>query len=175
MIYSIALELTGFEIAEKISTILIAASTLAFSFYIYRYQLKKDDKTLKLDWYKLIVIESKFTEFFSFFKKTNESLLKLKTNQNMTEDNRIEINAEILNHFSNLRLEFISLLMSVDKMLYDCVLHKFDSLVDKITIELSKENVDFEEIEREISSHKTTILKGFVEFKGDNDTYKGFC
>ncbi len=172
-------ELSKLELAEKWCTIIIAASTLSFSFYIYWYQLKKDEKNLKLDWYKLIIIESKFDEFFTFFENIDSSLSRLKTNKSSSAGDKSKINAEILEHLSNLRLEFVSLLLAVDKMLYDCVLHQFDKLVDGITNSLADENINLndeivfeEEITKRISRYKTLILKMFVEFKGENDTHK---
>ena len=172
-------DLSTIEILEKISTILIAASTLCFSFYIYKYQLKKDDNSLKLDWYKLIIIESKFSEFFTFFNNLNITLSRFKNDQNLSTQDKSEINAKILEHLSEIRLEFISLLLAVDKMLYDCVLYQFDQLVDGITNKLVDENLNlhdetiFEiELEQHISLHKTQILKMFVDFKGKNDSHK---
>jgi hypothetical protein len=172
-------ELSVFEIAEKLATITIAVSTLIFSFYIYNYQLKKDNKSLKLDWYRLIIIESKFEEFFVFFMRVNSSLEKIKNSPNITEDEKSDINQEVLEHLLKLRLEFVSLLLAVDKMLYDCVLHQFDELYDSITIKLADEDLNLfdkdvyeDEITKHISSYKTKILKMFVDFKGANDTHK---
>lgn len=169
--------ITTFEIIEKISTIIIAAFTLFFSWYIFKYQSAKNDNDLKLDWYKLIVVESKFDIFFVFFKKLNSALLKLK-DDNLTIQVREEVNNQILDELNKLDLDFISLLLAVDKMLYECVKNQFDKLIDGLTEKLSNETLNLNEEEvfnDEISSHiadyKTQILKMFVDFRGKNDTH----
>lgn len=172
-------ELTTFEIIEKLSTIIIAACTLVFSFYIYYYQLKKDNKNLKLDWYKVIIIESKFEDFFGFFENLNLTLNPIKNNPNLSVSDKECINTLMVDDLIKLRLDFITLLLSVDDMLYQCVKTQFDELVDGITTKLSDESVNLsdpeiydEEISKHISQYRTQILKIFVEFRGDNDSYQ---
>jgi hypothetical protein len=91
----------------------------------------------------------------------------------LSTQDKSEINAEILEHLSEMRLEFISLLLAVDKMFSDCVLYQFDQLVDSITNKLVDDNLNlhdetiFEiEIEQHTSLYKIQILKMFVDFKG---------
>lgn len=170
--------LSTFEIIEKVATIIIAAGTLFFSYIIYRYQLRKDNTTLRLDWYKVIIIESKFSNFFDFFSYLNEKLKPLNEDMQVTIEERQKINADILEKFARLEADFISLLLAVDNMLYICVKHQFDDLVDGITIKLGDESLNWEStsiFEDEIASHmalqKTVILKLFVEFKGKTDSH----
>ncbi|GGK41307.1 MULTISPECIES: hypothetical protein [Flavobacteriaceae] len=172
-------DLSPFEIIEKLSTIIIAACTLVLSFYIYYYQLKKDNKNLKLDWYKVIIIESKFEDFFNFFEGLNLTLIPMKNNPNLSVNDKERINTAMVNSLIELRLDFITLLLSVDDMLYQCVLTQFDELVDGITTKLSNEDLNLndpeiydEEISKHISQYRTQLLKIFVEFRGDNDSYK---
>lgn len=167
-----------FEIIEKTSTIIIAIFTLVFSWYIFKYQSSKDDNDLKLDWYKLIIIESKFDEFFNFFEKLNELLQPLKT-EDLSIEIRQDVNDKILDELNSIELSFISLLLAVDKMLYECVKTQFDKLIDGLTEKLSEESLQLNNLEvynNEISNHvadyKTKILKMFVEFRGKNDTHK---
>lgn len=171
-------ELSVFETIEKISTIIIAACSLAFSYYIFKYQSSKDDNDLKLDWYKLIVIESKFESFFSFFDGISNSLSKLKVEE-LTFEIRDEVNKELLERLNKIDLDFVSLLLAVDKMLYECVKNQLDKLVDGITVKLSDEELMLnddkifnDEISNHIADYKTQLLKMFVEFRGKNDTHK---
>ena len=166
------------EIIEKFSTITIALFTLVFSWYIFEHQSKKDKNDLKLDWFKLIIIETKFESFFDFFKKLSKTLDELKLD-NLTLEKRSEINTKILDELSDLQLDFVSLLLSVDKLLYECVKTQFDDLVDGLTLKLSNDDLSLNENEtfkKEISTHvadyKTQILKMFVDFKGNSDTHQ---
>lgn len=170
--------ISTFEIIEKTSTVIIAVFTLVFSWYIFKYQSSKDDNDLKLDWYKLIIIESKFNEFFDFFARIDNKLQSLKT-ENLTLEVRQNINNELLDELNTIQLNFITLLLAVDKMLYECVKTQFDKLIDGLTLKLAEENLELNNSEvynNEISNHladyKTQILKMFVDFRGKNDTHK---
>ena len=170
--------LSIFEVVEKLATIVIAAGTLFFSYVIYRYQLNKDSNDLKLDWYKVIIIESKFGEFFQFFSGLNEKLLVLNNRAGVTLEERQRVNTQIIDDFVKLENDFISLLLAVDSMLYTCVKHQFDDLVDGITIILGDDELDWqsgniydEEIANHVALQKTLILKLFVEFRGRKDSH----
>lgn len=169
------------EIIEKISTIIIAGFTLYFSCYLFKYQNKKDKKDLKLEWYKLIVIETKFHLVFSFFENVSNILSNLKPNSLDNSITKSEINENILKELSNLDHNLISLLLSVDSMLYNCIKTQFDNLVDDLTNILSDDTIDLtnelvysDNVSSTISKYKTQILKIFVEFKGENDSHKSF-
>lgn len=170
------------EIIEKISTIIIAIFTIGFSIYIYKSQTNKDNKGLKLEWFKLIIIEHKFSLIFDFFNKVSLELEKLKNQEfNSNLEKRQELNEYILQQLSELDLNVISLLLSVDKMLYECVKEQFEQLTDKITKKLADENIDFsnneifrEELSNTISNYRTQIIKMFVDFKGNNDSHKSY-
>jgi hypothetical protein len=170
--------LSTFEIILSIGIFVLALCSLLFSFYIFRYQYYKDSKDLKLDWYKTIILESKFGNFFEFFDTVKILLDSLRTETQLQVGDKQNTNNLILEEFINLRHEFISLLLSVDKMLHMCVMKQFDDFYDEITEKLFDETIDLsdndvfnDEITSHISIYRTNILKLFVEFRGENDSH----
>lgn len=169
--------LSFLEILLGVTSTIIAGCSLLFTIYIFRYQKNKDSTNTKLDWYKSIIIESKFNSFFDFFGNIKEILSEVKNNPNLTNDEKKIINNKVIDCFTEFRQEFISLLLAVDRMLYFCVKNQFDKLVDGITEKLFDDKLDFStddyqnELITYISTYKTNILKVFVEFKGENDSH----
>lgn len=177
MLYFLIEKSTNLEIFSVISQSIIALFSIGFSVYIFCFEKKKDKKSLKLDWYKLIIIEHKFGDFFVFFDEIDKIMSSLKEDDSIT--NRKEVNDKLMIVFRTVELNLISLLLSVERMFYECVKKQFDNLVDGITERLSDSNIGFtdsdinqEELLAHISSYKVKILKMFVDFKGDSDSHK---
>lgn len=175
----IVIELSTFEILEKCATIIIALSSLGFSLYIWKYQTSKDNKNLKLEWYKIIIIESKIHLFFKYFSDVQNLLESLNSKTSLTDSDKVLTNDEIGVYFSSFRLEFISLLSSVDKMLYLTVLKQFDDFYDNLTTIIFDDNINLsnelqynEYINTHLAEYKSNILKVFVDFRCDNDSHK---
>lgn len=165
------------EVLEKVATILIAAFSLYFSRIIHTYQKNRDNKGLRLEWYKVIILEARFDKFFIFFDNIYKRLEQLKSSDNFNQ--RQEVNQLIGNDLNNLEKDLISLLIAVDKRLYECVLLQFDELYDGITSILANNNItltDEENIDTNFKDHvnkyRVSILKLFVEFSDNQDSHQ---
>ena len=113
------------------------------AYYIFNYQIKKDQKlelrtaqlneqNIKLQWFKELVIQPNKESIDNFYK--NLLTIQDKINSNDLSDERKEfINNFAKEQLSNIRKDFVDVLLNIDSSFAKLVLENLDELIDDIT------------------------------------------
>jgi hypothetical protein len=158
----------------KIANIIIALFTLIFSAYIFYFTTKKNEETesknRKTDSLKTIILEHNLKKLFSFYELTMNLMNPLVERIHSDEDKQ-DINNNLQNNLTQLRLEFTDLFLAVDKELYNSIKNSADLLIDDLTNKMFDEGINLnhkpkfdEEITSSISKSKTETVKYLYEF-----------
>lgn len=126
-----------------------------------------------LEAFRTLVLDAKIPTFYESMEKIKVQCEKL-TKKDLDKAKRDEINKNLLRLFANLRLQFIDLLLAIDKdRLYIPILQKSDALSDALTgaiydegINLSHPPMYHEKIDCPIEEAKTEIIRVLYGFEG---------
>ena len=147
---------------------------MAFSAYIFYFSTNKDEekesKNRKTDSLKTIILEHNLKKLFSFYELTMNLMQPLIEKVHSDEDKQ-NINNNLQNNLTQLRLEFTDLFLAVDKELYNSIKDSTDLLIDDLTNKMFDEGINLnhkpkfdEEITSSISKSKTETVRHLYEF-----------
>ena len=175
----------GLSISE-ISDIIIAIVNLLLAFYIFIYQRNKDkkadketiinsDRTIRLQWFKDIIIQPNFDYFTSSFDKLINHPHSFHPIADPLSNNEVDDYIVTLKHnLFQVRRNFVSLLEIVDQNLYKSAIKILDDLLENLTVKLLDSNIDlsiFEQYEnivlKELIASKNKMVKLIYTHKGN--------
>lgn len=168
--------LYNLEIGSKLALVIIAILNLYFAKKFFNFKNVKDDKDKekdrKIQWLKSLILDHNLKHFYDFFDKLDAELDKLKQD-NLTIEDKKEINAKIAEQFVFLRHKFIDMLLAVDNRLYDTFIESSDNLQDHITTAIFDQGINLthqtkfdEVIKRKLMETKTEFIKCLFGYRG---------
>lgn len=139
------------NVVESVANIIIASLTLLLGYYVFFYQNKENKKnelkslelkrkSIKLEWFKELIIQPKFQLIIDFFDKLNGIENKINSND-LSEEERIEIINFIKKEQSIFRKSFLDLIQALNYDLYDQLIKNLDNLTDNLTISISNDEL----------------------------------
>ena len=154
-----------FENISKISNIFIACLTLILGFYVFVYQRKKDEKdnaesikshkkSVRIQWFKDIIIEPKIYLLFEFYDNISAIRHKIKSNE-LTDEDKIDLISLIKKEQSKLRKSFLNLIQHINIDLFNEISDNLDDMTDVLTNAISNDELKLKNdrtYEREINS-----------------------
>jgi hypothetical protein len=167
----------------KVSQIVIASSTLLLGYFVFVYNKTKDsrtalltaqsnERTIKLQWFKELVIQPNLTHLYSFFENL-ESLKQKITSDNLVDDDALSLNRYVNDLASEFRKNFYDILLSIDSNLYNEIKTNIDELVTKLTTaisndehKLTNEKTYNKVILDPITSSKNQLLSSLFKYRG---------
>ncbi|HAK77402.1 MAG TPA: hypothetical protein DCR35_05180 [Runella sp.] len=125
------------------ANVLVAAFAFFFSIYTYHSQRKKDrennletqkqqEKNIRLQWYKDVVISPRVDKLNHFFNQLH-TLRNQITTPDLDNDTKIELIDFCKNELSSLRKEFIDFILPINAVLYEKIKQELDNLIDSLT------------------------------------------
>ena len=159
----------------KIATMSIALFNIGFAIWIYKTKTHKDDtdkeRDRKLSLLKTLVLDHNLKNFYAFFDDLEAKLSDLK--KPLNDEEKAEIDVIVSEKFSKLRIQFTDLFLAVDRVLYQAILDKMDSLQEHITksifdpgVNLNHEPKYKEIIITPLSTEKTSIVTTLYQYRG---------
>lgn len=170
------------ELFKLIAPIAFFIINLGYATYLFIYKDRKEDsetaRRIKLDWFKVLILDNNLKYFHGFFEKVEDEMRKLinNTNNKVIKD---EVNENIIEYNKEFRVRFIDSLLAVDSSIYDNLIDLSDDLIDKFTHRIFDEGINlshkpkFEEIVvAELSKSKTEMIKTLFIFDGNPKNYQ---
>lgn len=171
------------EIIQGVSNLLSSLLTLALAFYVFIYQRNKDKvdkaealitqrKTVKLEWFKEIIIQPKINEVFTFFEKINSIKEDIDSND-LSSDERQRLIDSIKSYQSDLRKSFLEIIQNINTDLYNNLLNHVDVLTDQLTeifsndeLKLCNERTYEREVQKRIDEAYNNFMSSIFNFAG---------
>jgi hypothetical protein len=168
---------------SDVSQVIIAIANLFLAGYVLFYQIRKDTKTdnstallneqnIKLQWFKELIVQPNMELIGIFYENLHQIKSKINSND-LTTDEKQDINDFVKSELSILRKSFIDVLQLVDKRFADQVLNNLDELVDSITnaifndeLKLKVSSVYEKNIGSKISYSKNNLISQLYNYKG---------
>ncbi len=168
---------------SDVSQVIIAIANLFLAGYVLFYQIRKDTKTdnstallneqnIKLQWFKELIVQPNMELINNFYEELNTIKNKINSND-LTTDEKQDINDFVKSELSILRKSFIDVLQLVDKKFADQVLNNLDELIDNITnaifndeLKLKVSLVYEKNIGSKISYSKNNLISQLYNYKG---------
>lgn len=175
-------DLTLSDVADW-SQVLIALVNLFLAGYVIFYQIRKDKKTdndtaklneqnIKLQWFKELVVQPNMDGIKEFYLNLNTIDSKIHSND-LTEDEKQDINDFVKLELSKLRKSFVDVLFLVDRSFAEQLMTNLDELVDVITnaifndeLKLKNPSVYEKNIGSKISISKNKVISQLYNYKG---------
>src|SRR5690606_12989400 len=117
------------ENIEKIANIIIASLTLVLAFYVFVYQKRKDKNDRKIQWLKDLIIQPKLDEVNKFYDGISILKTEIKSNE-LTEEEKSRIIADIKKKASDLRKTFLVIIQNLTPDLFKSIQDNIDKLTD---------------------------------------------
>jgi hypothetical protein len=170
------------DIAD-IANIITASFNTVFAVYLFTYQFRKDKKTelqtaelheqnIKLQWFKELVVQPNLHRINTFYTNLESIKSRIKTND-LTENDKQEINNFVKAELSVMRKDFVDVLLQVDRPFSDSILKNLDELVDDITqaifndeLKLALPNVYEKYIGNKIAYSRNNLIAQIYNYKG---------
>lgn len=167
---------TTFDNCCKIATIIIAIINVLFILYIFLENTKKDnnnnEKNRKINLLKTLILDYNMKYLYDFFDNIKKEADKLKEND-LNNDNKNEINNQLLSYGKELRQKFTDPFLAVDPQLYNNIIASIDELLDNMTNNIFDEGINlthtpkFDElITNKITKTKTKIINILFNYSG---------
>ncbi|MBS1926854.1 MAG: hypothetical protein JST57_12685 [Bacteroidetes bacterium] len=164
------------DIFFKSATIVIAITNLFFVIKFFNLKSKKDDadkeKDRRINWLKTLVLDHSLDSFYSFFDSIESELNKLKE-QNLTIDDKKQVDDKIGDQFILLRRNFTDTLIAVDNNLYKSVLSISDKFQTHLTDTIFDNGINLahppkyqELVLEKLTISKTDIIKILFGYRG---------
>lgn len=164
------------DIFCSVSTVVIAIVNVFLLIYFFIQTRRKDDnnneKNRKISLLKTLVLDYNMKYLYQFFDEIQQKVENLK-NGKMTDKQKMETNAQLIDFAKVLRQKFIVTLIAIDKKLYDEILRESDILLDSITKSIFDEGIvlsyepKFEElITNKVTEAKTKMIKILFNYSG---------
>lgn len=157
---------------SEVSNIVLAFLTFVLAVYIFRHQREKDKQSIRLQWFKELIIEPNKSSIYSYFDSVIENSSDLKASQ-LTDIEKIGILSTIKSDSYVFRRNFIALLYSADQRLATDIQRCIDTLLDNITIatfdpsiSLNVEDDFTQEIEIKIYDAKVYLFTRLFKHEG---------
>lgn len=126
-----------------IAQVIIAIANLGLAFYVIIYQIGRDKKTelqaakineqnIRLQWFRELVIQPNQKAIETFYFNLHSLTSKINSND-LSEEEKLNLNAFVKNEASTLRKAFVDILHGIDSDLSHQVQNNIDTLVDTIT------------------------------------------
>lgn len=166
-----------------VAQLIIATVNLFLAAYVIFYQIKKDKKTenetarlneqnIKLQWFKELIVQPNMINIEEFYSNLHSIKRRINSNDLSTEQKE-DINAFIKAELSKIRKSFIDVLKFTDKTFADQLMDNLDKLIDGITnsifndeLKLNNPNVYEKEIGTKISYSKSYLISQLYNYKG---------
>ena len=168
---------------SSIAQAIIALLSLGLAAYILIYQKSLDKKhdnstallneqNIKLQWFKELIIQPNWDSINTFYDKITDYSKSLISNE-LTYEEKVNINNAFKSESSNLRILFIDVLFLIDPVFGLGVLRNLDELIDSITNDIFDEAVDLSDkptferrIGTKISYSKNKLISQIYNYKG---------
>jgi len=123
---------------------IVALGGLLLAGYVLIYQKDKDkriefqtaqidEQQIKLQWFKELIVQPNKKKISHFYSNMHTLKEKIKAND-LTSEEKEDINEFVKSELVILRKSFVDLLLHTDKTLYDNILGNLDHLTDEITL-----------------------------------------
>jgi len=163
--------------------VIIALANLGLAGYLIIYQIGKDKKTdndtarlneqnIKLQWFKELVVQPNMNGIMEFYSNLHTIDSKIHSND-LTEDEKQDINDFVKAELSKLRKSFVDVLFLIDKPFAQQLMSNLDELVDGITnaifndeLKLKIPQVYEKNIGSKISASKNKIIAQLYNYRG---------
>lgn len=176
---------TGLNLSDfsDLAQVIIAGVNLFLAGYVVFYQIRKDKKSesetaklneqnIKLQWFKELIVQPNMKSINAFYDNLNTIRDRI-TSNDLTNDQKEDINNFVKQELSVLRKTFVDVLLLVDKKFSDKLLANLDELVDGITnsifddeLKLNLESVYEKAIGQKISYSKNNLIAQLYNYKG---------
>lgn len=164
------------DIFFKSATIVIAITNLFFVIKFFNLKSKKEDadkeKDRRINWLKTLVLDHSLDSFYSFFDSLETELNKLK-DQNITIEDKKQVDDKIADQFIILRRNFTDTLIAVDDNLYKSVLGISDKFQTHLTDTIFDNGINLAHppkyqqlILEKLTISKTEIIKILFGYRG---------
>lgn len=160
------------SIINSFGTLVIAIVSAYLTYYVHKTEKKRYKKSVRLEWYKSIILDKKISSIFEFFENVTEVTLELKKADNNDQILR-KIDDCISAELIKVRQDFVELIYAVDTTLYLRLTKEFDRMCDSITKVVVEGNMNLEDesnfddyILNIISLHRRNIFGLLINFKG---------
>ena len=168
---------------SNVAQVVIALVNIFLAYYIIKYQRNKDteserravelqDQSIKLQWFKELIIQPNLDTINSFFSKLHNLKVEFEHGA-LSDELKEQLNNKIKLEQSNLRKSFVELLSSVDKNLGTCTKSNLDNLIDHATEVLFNPEIlisspaDFDKyIGSKISESRNELFLIIYNYKG---------
>ncbi len=168
--------LTSLDTIFKFATISIAIFNVYFAVKVFRIKDKKDDtekeRDRKIQLFKTLVLDFNLKHCYSFFDDIFKNLISLKST-NLNDNDKKLISRDLDGFFILLRVNFIDLLLAIDKTLHTKIENEADDLQKQLTDTIFDQGVNLshlpkydELINQKIANTKAEIIKILFEFRG---------
>ena len=165
----------GINEIGSIANSVMALLTFVLAYYIFVYQRKKDKKdeiktlliqkqTIKLQWFKNIIIEPKIENVFLFYDNIRELKNKINSNE-LSDDDKMDLLRYIKNEHSIFRKSFLELLRFISPNLFATLYQNISELIDELTNVISDDELKLNNsktYEREVTTRIQMSYDGFL-------------
>lgn len=163
---------------ELIKIIIPVASlilNIILAIYFFRHKDRKENqetaRRIRLDWFKILILDNNLPYFHGYFNNVEESMRNLLKDD--SEQTKKEVNNQIIGHTKEFRIRFIDSLLAVDKSIYKNLLRTSDEMVDYFTecmfnkgFNLSHKPMFEDKVLAKITESKTRMLQELFTFEG---------
>lgn len=149
---------------DKISSIITSLISLGLAYYVFVYQKDREEKTLKLQWFKELIIQPRLQHVFDYFEQFSVLQEKIKSND-LSEEERFELITFVKKKQANFRKEFLDIVQNVNKNLFDTLLKGVDDLTDHLVEVISNDELKLRNertFEREVKNKITETYNKFL-------------
>lgn len=169
---------------SDIANVIIAIVNLVLACYIFFYQRSKDFKadqeqakiysrTIKLQWFKELVVQPNMIKIENFYSKLHDFEVPLSA-KSIIDPVRYSISAQIKAEASQIRVSFVDTLSSVNPTLHLSVKRNVDQLIDDITNAIFDDNIDLSNkdvldatIKNRIIYSRNDLIRQIFAYQGD--------
>lgn len=169
-------------IIKDIATVVLALCSLCWTIFWASYvffrqtarEQKKAEQTVRLQWFKDLIITPHLSSINDFFKSLENIKVNF-TTSDLADDQKQEINEFIKAEQRKLRKEIIDLLLAILPNLGNKFNKTIDDLTDQLTeaifndeLKLNNSSVYEKSIGNPIQTTKTTIIKLIFSYNGED-------
>ena len=160
------------SIINSFGTLVIAIVSAYLTYYVHKTEKKRYKKSVRLEWYKSIILDKKISSIFEFFENVTKVTLELKKADNNDQILR-KIDDCISAELIKVKHHFVELIYPVEIVLHSRLREKFDKMCDGITKVIFNSNINladesnFDDYTLNIISlHRRNIFGLLINFKG---------
>ena len=170
------------SLISQMVTLISIVLNLIVVLFCFVYKNKKDtinmERQIKLDWFKVLILDSNLVHLHGFFDKISIEMNRLKSDTEKQTPK--DVNDRIIEHAATFRINFVDLLLAADKSIYDGLVELSDAMIDGFTHSIFDEGINlkhepkFKEIvTQQLSKTKTEMIKELFKFKGEDSPKRG--